>query len=91
MLRAGQAYERATQWHVDMTDLHLPALRMARPARGRTLYYDVTQADPSLLDSYDAAFVFDVIEHLESPGPIGVATQVPAQLKLTELVRDARE
>ena len=62
--------ERATQWHVDMTDLHLPALRMARPARGRTLYYDVTQADPPLLGSYDAAFVFDVIEHLESPGPL---------------------
>ena len=62
--------ERATQWRVDMTDLHLPALRMARPARGRTLYYDVTQADPPLLGSYDAAFVFDVIEHLESPGPL---------------------
>ena len=58
------------QWRVDMTDLNLPALRMARPARGRTLYYDVTQADPSLLGSYDAAFVFDVIEHLESPGPL---------------------
>ena len=62
--------ERATEWRVDMTDLHLPALRMARPARGRTLYYDVTQADPPLLGSYDAAFVFDVIEHLESPGPL---------------------
>ena len=61
--------ERATQWHVDMTDLHLPALRMARPARGRTLYYDVTRADLSLLGSYDAAFLFDVIEHVPSPGP----------------------
>ena len=62
--------ERATQWRVDMTDLNLPALRMARPARGRTLYYDVTQADPPLLGSYDAAFLFDVIEHVESPGPL---------------------
>ena len=53
-----------------MTDLNLPALRMARPARGRTLYYDVTQADPRLLGSYDAAFLFDVIEHVESPGPL---------------------
>jgi len=62
--------ERATQWRVDMTDLHLPALQMARPARGRTLYYDVTQADPALLGSYDAAFLFDVIEHLPSPEPL---------------------
>ena len=53
-----------------MTDLHLPALRIARPARGRTLYYDVTQADPALLGSYDVAFLFDVIEHLASPGPL---------------------
>ena len=62
--------ERATQWRVDVTDINLPALRMARPARGRTLYYDVTQADPLLLGSYDAAFLFDVIEHVESPGPL---------------------
>ena len=62
--------ERATQWRVDMTDLHLPALQMARPARGRTLYYDVTQPDPSLVGSYDAAFLFDVIEHVPSPGPL---------------------
>ena len=62
--------EGATQWRVDMTDLNLPALRMARPARGRTLYYDVTQADRPLLGAYDAAFLFDVIEHVESPGPL---------------------
>jgi SAM-dependent methyltransferase len=62
--------EGATQWRVDMTDLHLPALRRARPARGRTLHYDVTQADPALLGSYDAAFLFDVIEHVPSPGPL---------------------
>ena len=62
--------ERATRWRVDMTDLNLPALRMARPARGRTLYYDVTRPDPSLLGAYDAVFLFDVIEHVESPGPL---------------------
>ena len=66
--------ERATQWRVDMTDLNLPALRMARPARGRTLYYDVTRSDPALLDSYDAAFLFDVVEHVPSPGPLLRAT-----------------
>ena len=62
--------ERATQWRVDMTDLNLTALRMAKPARGRTLYYDVSQPDPSLLGTYDAVFLFDVIEHVESPGPL---------------------
>lgn len=62
--------ERVSQWRVDMTDLHLPALRMARPARGRTLYYNVTRADPSFLGSYDAAFLFDVIEHVPSPAPL---------------------
>ena len=62
--------ERATHWRVDVTDLNLPALRMARPGRGRTLYYDVTQEDRRLLGVYDAAFLFDVIEHVENPGPL---------------------
>jgi len=65
--------ERATRWRVDMTDLNLPALRMARPARGRTLYYDVTRADTRLLGSYDVAFLFDVIEHIQSPGRLLLA------------------
>jgi SAM-dependent methyltransferase len=62
--------ERASSWRVDMTDLNLPALRMARPARGRTLYYDVTQGEPALRGSYDAVFLFDVIEHVEEPEPL---------------------
>ncbi len=68
--RFREQVERATQWRVDMTDLNLPALGMAKPARGRTLYYDVTQADRPLLGSYDAAFLFDVIEHVERPGSL---------------------
>jgi len=59
--------ERATEWRTDVTDINLSALRIARPARGRTLYYDVTQADPQLLGSYDVAFLFDVIEHVQGP------------------------
>ncbi len=59
--------ERATAWRVDMTDLNLPALRMARPARGCTFYYDVTQEERPLLGSYDVCFLFDVIEHVEQP------------------------
>ncbi len=68
--RFREQVERATQWCVDMTDLNLPALGLAQPARGRTLYYDVTQADGPLLGSYDAAFLFDVIEHVEPSGPL---------------------
>ena len=59
--------ESRTSWRVDMTDLNLPALRMAGAARGRTLYYDVTQANPPLAGSYDVCFLFDVIEHVQQP------------------------
>jgi len=62
--------ERATRWRVDMTDLNLPALRMAAPGRGRTLYYDVTQSPRPLRGIYDACFLFDVIEHLRNPEPL---------------------
>ena len=59
--------ESRTHWRVDMTDLNLPALRMSEPARGRTLYYDVTQASRPLAASYDVCFLFDVIEHVPEP------------------------
>jgi len=65
--RFREQLERATPWRVDMTDLNLPALRMAGPARGRTLYYDVTQEDRPLLGRYDVCFLFDVIEHVGNP------------------------
>jgi 2-polyprenyl-3-methyl-5-hydroxy-6-metoxy-1,4-benzoquinol methylase len=56
--------EEGTRWNVDGTDLNVAALRMARPGRGRILYYDVTQERDSLVDSYDVCFLFDVIEHV---------------------------
>jgi SAM-dependent methyltransferase len=59
--------ESRTSWRVDVTDLNLPALQMAEPARGRTLYYDVTQPDRPLAGSYDVCFLFDVIEHVKEP------------------------
>jgi SAM-dependent methyltransferase len=59
--------ESRTSWSVDMTDLNLPALRMAKPARGRTLYYDVAQPSRELAGSYDVCFLFDVIEHVPEP------------------------
>jgi SAM-dependent methyltransferase len=62
--------ERATRWRVDMTDLNLSALRLAVPGRGRTLYYDITQDCRPLMGTYDACFLFDVIEHVEDPAPL---------------------
>ena len=59
--------ESHTKWAVDITDLNLPALRMAGPARGHTLYYDVRQPNRSLAASYDICFLFDVIEHVSEP------------------------
>lgn len=37
---------------------------------GRNLYYDVRQLERELVGSFDAAFLFDVVEHVESPGPL---------------------
>jgi SAM-dependent methyltransferase len=65
--RFREQVERATRWRVDMTDLNLKALQLAGPARGRTLYYDVTQDQRPLLGAYDVCFLFDVIEHVANP------------------------
>src|SRR5688500_13333664 len=62
--------EQATAWTVDLVDLNRPALEAARPGRGRTLYYDATDLAPSLASAYDAAILYDVIEHLEDPQPL---------------------
>lgn len=62
--------EAATAWTVDLVDLNGPALDAARPGRGRRLYYDVNDAAPELLGTYDAAILYDVIEHLEDPQPL---------------------
>jgi SAM-dependent methyltransferase len=62
--------ERATAWTVDITDLNVDALRAAQPGRGRILYYDATERLPRLVRSYDAVFLFDVIEHVERPGEL---------------------
>jgi SAM-dependent methyltransferase len=62
--------ERATAWKVDITDLNAEALRAARPGRGRILYYDAAERSPRLVRSYDAVFLFDVIEHVERPAQL---------------------
>jgi SAM-dependent methyltransferase len=62
--------ETATAWTVDLVDLNGPALEAARQGRGRRLYYDVGDAAPDLLGAYDAAILYDVIEHLLDPQPL---------------------
>ncbi len=57
--------EQLTDWHIDIADLSQEALQLAKPGRGRILYYDVTQRASNLLGSYDVAFLFDVIEHVD--------------------------
>jgi SAM-dependent methyltransferase len=62
--------EAATAWTVDLVELNQAALEAAAPGRGRRLYYDVRDQAPELVGAYDAAILFDVIEHLEDPLPL---------------------
>jgi SAM-dependent methyltransferase len=57
--------EACSAWVIDVADLNPAALSRARPGRGRTLCYDVTQPHPSLVEAYDLVILFDVIEHIE--------------------------
>jgi len=59
--------EARTSWIVDLVELNQAALASAAPGRGRHLYYDVRDVRPDLLGSYDAAILYDVIEHVEQP------------------------
>ncbi len=62
--------EAATAWTVDLVELNHAALEAAAAGRGRHLYYDVRHEAPELVGRYDAAILFDVIEHLEDPGSL---------------------
>jgi SAM-dependent methyltransferase len=62
--------EARTGWTVDLVELNQAALEAASPGRGRHLYYDVRDERPELLGGYDAAILYDVIEHVEHPRPL---------------------
>jgi 2-polyprenyl-3-methyl-5-hydroxy-6-metoxy-1,4-benzoquinol methylase len=62
--------EARTAWVVDLVELNQAALRSAAPGRGRHLYYDVLDERADLLGSYDAAVLYDVIEHVEPTAPL---------------------
>jgi SAM-dependent methyltransferase len=61
--------EASTGWTVDMTELNLEAARSARRGRGRNLYYDILEEQPSFTEAYDVVVLFDVLEHIEEPRP----------------------
>lgn len=60
-----QQLEACTEWTVDMTDLHLEALRAGSRGRGRTLYYNILEERPEFVGAYDVIVLFDVLEHVE--------------------------
>ena len=49
---------------VDGCDLSRAGLEMAKPGRGRLLFYDILDQEPSMLGHYDAVFLLDVVEHI---------------------------
>lgn len=62
-------FEAATKWVVDGADLDYVALCKAVAARGRTLYYDIGDETPELVETYDVLILYDVLEHIEQPSP----------------------
>lgn len=61
--------EQSTPWTIDAADLNPVALSLARPGRGETFLYNVLDRLPDRVGQYDAVILFDVIEHIENPGP----------------------
>jgi len=61
--------EAVTAWDVDITDLHLDALRCARRGRGRVLYYDILEQREGFVAAYDVVVLFDVLEHIDTTQP----------------------
>ncbi|SRR6266508_1695140 len=50
---------------VDGFDLHLKALKRNVSTRGDLYYYDVHDRHPQFAGTYDALFLFDVLEHID--------------------------
>ena len=60
-----EQFESATRWKIDGTDLCLAALEAAKPARGRTLFYNILEERAGLVEAYDVVILFDVLEHID--------------------------
>lgn len=61
--------EAISQWTVDGADVNADALQKADLGRGRTFLYNVYDHLPELREAYEAIVLFDVLEHIEDPGP----------------------
>jgi SAM-dependent methyltransferase len=59
--------EAVTEWTIDITDLHPAAVARARRGRGGNLCYDISEERTDVHGSYDAALLFDVLEHVDRP------------------------
>jgi 2-polyprenyl-3-methyl-5-hydroxy-6-metoxy-1,4-benzoquinol methylase len=61
--------ESVTNWTVNGTDLDMNALSRVKPARGRTMYYNICEERDPYLEAYDIVVLFDVLEHIEDTRP----------------------
>lgn len=66
---AAALIEADTAWTVDGVDLEERAFATAQQRRGRLFGYDITLRKPDMAGSFDAAVLFDVIEHVQDPVP----------------------
>ena len=62
---ARKMLERDLHIPIDGCDLSRAGLEMAEPGRGRLLFYDILELDPSMLGKYDVIFLLDVAEHIQ--------------------------
>jgi SAM-dependent methyltransferase len=61
--------EHATAWTTDGADLNVGALEQNRTRSGESFVYDIHDRRAELAGRYDFVVLFDVIEHLDEPGP----------------------
>ena len=66
---ARRQIESCTEWTVDLTDLNIASLSRGVDARGRTMYYDITDRDITMREHYDAVLLLDVLEHVDRSVP----------------------
>ena len=68
--------EAATSWTIDGVDLDPEAIAAAAPGRGTHTVRDLLAEPPDAgADRYDAAILYDVLEHLEDPVALAAATR----------------
>jgi SAM-dependent methyltransferase len=66
---AARQLGRTTSWVFDGADLNLEALKRCSGGVERVLHYDVLEKREEFRERYDAAILFDVIEHVEHTRP----------------------